>query len=121
MECRSCGAQLPEGAQVCPACGVSVTDQPKPQRNRKAMHGLIAAAAAVLVIAGVLLWYFIATDRDTNNEVKEAITDMRFSDAEIRMGSVHLFQPRDLELRKSLIAAGHEAEERDNIALLKRI
>ena len=122
MECRSCGAQLPPEAQTCPACGAPAPrKQQLPPRRRKALHGVIAAVAAILVIAGVLLWYFITTDRDTNNEVKEAINDMRFSDAEIRMNSVHLFQPGDLELRKSLIAAGKEAEARDNVTLLQRI
>jgi ribosomal protein L40E len=122
MECRSCGAQLPPEAQTCPECGAPASRlQQLPQHRRKALHGVIAAVAAVLVIAGVLLWYFITTDRETNNEVKEAINDMRFSDAEVRMGSVHIFQPSDLELRKTLIAAGHEAEARDNVALLQRI
>ena len=122
MVCRSCGAELPAEAQTCPECGASVPRiQKLPPRRRKALHGVIAAAAAIVVIAGVLLWYFIATDRDTNNSVKEAINDMRFSDAEIRMGEVHLFQPGDLELRKELIAAGHEAEAKDNVALLQRI
>lgn len=119
MECRSCGAPLPPEAKTCPVCGTEAPETPR--RKRKALHGLVAAAAAILVIAGVLLWYFITTDRDTNNEVKDAINDMRFSDAEIRMEGVHLFQPGDLELRKSLIAAGHEAEERENVALLQRI
>ena len=122
MECRSCGAQLPPDAQVCPECGASASRlQQLPRHRRKALHGIIAAAAAIVVIAGVLFWYFITTDRDTNNEVKEAINDMRFSDAEVRMNSVHIFQPSDLELRKSLIAAGHESEERQNVALLQRI
>ena len=122
MECRSCGAPLPPEAKTCLACGTDVTEQQDaPRRKRKALHGLIAAAAAILVIAGVLLWYFITTDRDTNNEVKDAINDMRFSDAETGMEEVHLFQPGDLELRKSLIAAGHEAEARENVALLQRI
>ena len=122
MECRSCGAQLPPEAQTCPACGASATRlQQLPPRRRKALHGVIAAVAAILVIAGVLLWYFITTDRETNNEVKEAINDMHFAEAETRMQSVHIFQPHDLELRKSLIAAGYEAEERSNVALLQRI
>ena len=122
MVCRSCGAELPNDAQVCTECGENVPriDQ-LPPRRRKALHGVIAAIAVIAVIAGVLLWYFITTDRETNNEVKEAINDMRFSDAEVRMGSVHIFQPSDLELRKTLIAAGHEAEARDNVALLQRI
>ena len=122
MVCRSCGAELPTDAQTCPECGESVPriDQ-LPPRRRKALHGVIAAIAAIVVIAGVLLWYFITTDRETNNEVKEAINDMRFSDAEVRMAGVHIFQPGDLELRKTLIAAGHEAEARDNVALLQRI
>ena len=122
MVCRSCGAELPADAQTCPACGerVSHIDQSQPRR-RKALHGVVAAVAAIAVILGVLLWYFITTDRETNNEVKEAINDMRFSDAEVRMEDVHLFQPGDLELRRQIIAAGHEAEARDNVALLQRI
>ena len=122
MECRSCGAQLPPEAQTCPECGTPASRlQQLPQHRRKALHGVIAAVAAVLVIAGVLLWYFITTDRETNNDVKEAITDMRFSDAEARMEDVHLFQPGDLELRRALIEAGHAAENRDHVAVLQRI
>lgn len=122
MECRSCGAALPPEAKTCPECGESVSrlDQ-LPPRRRKALGGVVAAVAAVLVIAGVLLWYFITTDRETNNEVKEAINDMRFSDAEIRMEGVHIFQPGDLELRREIIAAGHASEEKDNAELLRRI
>ena len=122
MVCRSCGAELPVDAQTCPVCGARIEDaEPVPQRRRKAVHGVVAAVAAIAVILGVLLWYFITTDRETNNEVKEAINDMRFSDAEVRMEGVHIFQPGDLELRKEIIAAGHEAEARDNVALLQRI
>ena len=122
MECRSCGAALPPEAKTCPECGASVSRLNQlPPRRRKALGGVIAGAAAILVILGVLLWYFVTTDRETNNEVKEAINDMRFSDAEVRMEGVHIFQPGDLDLRKDLIAAGRAAEAKDNVELLQRI
>ena len=122
MVCRSCGAELPPEAKTCPSCGESVSRiQQLPPHRRKALHGVIAGLAAVLVIAGVLLWYFITTDRETNNEVKEAINDMRFSDAEVRMDGVHIFQPGDLELRKEIIAAGHASEEKDATRVLQYI
>ncbi|MDX6534177.1 MAG: hypothetical protein QOF68_1921 [Gaiellales bacterium] len=28
MYCRNCGAQIPEGAQFCPSCGVAAVDSP---------------------------------------------------------------------------------------------
>lgn len=122
MVCRSCGVELSPGAKRCPSCGSSVPRiQQLPPRRRKALHGVIAGVAALLVIAGVLLWYFITTDRETNNDVKDAITDMRFSDAEARMDDVHIFQPGDLALRRELIAAGHEAENRNHVAVLQRL
>ena len=126
MECPICGASLPEEAQTCPECGAALVTEAKPSaangtRQRKALHGILAAVAAVLVVAGVLLWYFITTDRETNNEIKDAINDMRFSDAETQMESVHIFQPGDLQLRKELISAGHAAEARDHVALLQKI
>ena len=130
MDCPKCGAPLPPEAETCPACGTALAyettpdapaarDSRNPARRRKALHGVIAGVAAVLVIAGILLWYFVTTDRETNNEIKDAINDMRFSDAEAQMENVHLFQPGDLELRRALIAAGHASEARDNVALLQ--
>ena len=132
MDCPKCGAPLPPEAETCPACGTALAyettpdapaarDSRNPARRRKALHGVIAGVAAVLVIAGILLWYFVTTDRETNNEIKDAINDMRFSDAEAQMENVHLFQPGDLELRRALIAAGHASEARDNVALLQQL
>jgi len=36
MKCPQCGAELPEGAAVCPRCGAAVVEQPRPGAARAA-------------------------------------------------------------------------------------
>lgn len=60
--CGNCRALLPDGASVCPACGVFAGDvfdgkMPRPKRS----GGGWLAALVVIVLAAVAFWYAVKT------------------------------------------------------------
>lgn len=105
MVCRQCGAQMPEGAKLCPACGAPQLRPLAPERRRR-LRRILIIVIVVAVVAAAVFGTIAVRDRDANDAVKEAICDLRFNDAEIYERDVRLFRAGDAALREGLIRAG---------------
>lgn len=105
MVCRQCGAQMPEGAKLCPECGAPQLKPLAPERRRRLRRVLIAVLA-LAVIAAAVFGSIAVNDRDANAAVKDAICDFRFNDAEVYERDVRLFRAKDAALRAELIRTG---------------
>lgn len=105
MVCRQCGAQMPEGAKLCPECGTPQLKPLAPER-RKRLRWILIAVAVLVIVVGAVFGSIAVEDRDANAAVKDAICDFRFNDAEVYERDVRLFRAEDAALRADLIRAG---------------
>lgn len=117
MICRQCGAQMPDGALLCPECGAPRTLQLAPERRRR-MRWIVLVILAVALVAGAVLGFLAIEDREANAAVKDAICDFRFNDAEVYAADVRLFRAPDAALREELIRAGKLLEAEQYVHLL---
>lgn len=120
MICRQCGAQMPDGALLCPECGAPRALQLAPERRRR-VRWIVLVVLAVAVVLGAVFGFLAIEDRESNAAAKEAICDFRFNDAEYYAAQVRLFRASDAALREELIRAGKLQDAEQYVPLLDLI